>query len=143
MGTMDIFLCFFTGHYNYAANCVEMRWERAVRQYLRTWFIPDIIMFSPEWILFLMRAFQRKTLARFGTLLRILKVSKGGENGAADQSATLLADPRVRSEQRVPHSICEALEALRDTDHNDGATWNGTLNSTTSTQLTVRLAPRS
>merc|ERR1712136_420366 len=76
MGTMDIFLCFFTCHYDYAANRVEMRWERAVRQYLRTWFIPDIIMFSPEWILFLMRAFQRKTLARFGTLLRILKVSK-------------------------------------------------------------------
>lgn len=86
-------------------------------------------MFSPEWILFLMRAFQRKTWARFGTLLRILKVSKVAKMARLAKVPHFLQtlESAVSSEYRMAYAkLLRQVFFIVVLNHVIGCGWFGT-----------------
>lgn len=71
--TADIFLSFVTGYYQQAG--LELRPKQIARHYLLTWFIPDVIVVSSDWVVVAFgEASNNARLARASKTVRAMRV---------------------------------------------------------------------
>jgi len=71
--SVDLLSSFLTGTYNQAGNTIEMRPVVIAIQYIRTWFILDILAVLPDWLVVVIKV-DKGGASRMAKALRVVRV---------------------------------------------------------------------